>query len=96
VYGCVLADGPTQRQLYNICNQLCKKNDAELPKTLSPFSPKYYYKKIPIQDWSGFNKNWQQKKVNEIVIRNSKLKRWVNPSHLCQKKYGGQKMWVCN
>jgi len=22
-----------------------KKNDAELPKTLSPFSPKYYYEK---------------------------------------------------
>jgi len=32
------------------------------PKLCPPFPPKYYYKKIPIQDWSGFNKNWQQKK----------------------------------
>jgi len=63
-----------------------QKNDAELPQLRPPYAlPAHIIIKIPIQDWSGFNKNWQQKKVNEIVIRNSKLKRWVNPSHLCQK-----------
>jgi len=40
-----------------------KKYDAELPKLRPPISPPHYYKKnLPIQDWSGFNKNWQQKK----------------------------------
>jgi len=32
------------------------------PNLLPPIPPNITIKKIPIQDWSGFNKNWQQKK----------------------------------
>jgi hypothetical protein len=77
--GCVLADvvvpsaAPIVKHMQPTVQ---KKNDAELPKLTPPHSPQYYYKKkyqFRIDQDSTRIDN--KKKVNEIVIRNSKLKR---------------------
>jgi len=40
-----------------------KKNTMpNSPNFVPPFPPHITIKNLPIQDWSGFNKNWQQKK----------------------------------
>jgi len=53
-----------------------KKYDAELPKLRPPISPPpHYYKKLTNSGLIRIQQELTTKKVNEIVIRNSKLKR---------------------